>query len=305
VTTIDRERQLRAGVGLLEVRTRQQWGARFKLLVNGFWVDGYTTPRSVTEPAVAGFNHISVTNPGAYSSNDVHMRAIESIGISRFPNTGGSYNGAVMPGGKLYELQPWGRRGAHTTNTRHWTLCMMTGCPSRGNSLAAPSWNNNVNGRALVFARNVDDAVTDADVLAAGRYWAGYKLCGLMRLDAKLHGHRCCASKDCPGNRVWVRMADIRDATADYVRKGLRAEEGDDVPNTREELVAASRIAVHGLLREAAAATTESTADDQFNTATGRQVRTFLQQIIDPATVDEDELRAALAEDPGDLTPNP
>jgi hypothetical protein len=278
VTTILTERALRATVGLF---------------VNSQWVDGYTvfTGRQTAEPAVAGFNHISVTNPDAYPlGNDQHMRAIESIGISRFPNTGFSYNGAVLPGGVLYEGQPWGRRGAHTVNTKRLRVCASTGCPSRDWSLDAPDWNNNVNGRALVFARNLDDAVTDADVDAAGRYWAGHKLCGLMRADARQHGHRCCADKDCPGNRVWVRMADISDATADYVRAGIE----DDMPNSQTELVAAARIAVHGLLKEAAAAV----AGAPEATATGRQVRTFLHAIIDPVAVDEEELAAALAGEP-------
>jgi hypothetical protein len=210
MTTIVQERALRASVGLI-LRTREQARLRFD----------YRSSRPVTEPAVADFNHISVTNPRNYGSNDAHWRAIENIGITRFPSTGISYNGGVLPGGVLYEGQPWGRRGAHTVNTREWSHCAMSGCPSKGSSIWAPSWNNNITGRALVFARNLADPVTNDDVDAAARYWAGHKLCGLLTKSARLHGHRCCSSKDCPGNRVWVRMDDIQDLTATYVRTGL------------------------------------------------------------------------------------
>jgi hypothetical protein len=82
-------------------------------------------------------------------------------------------------------------------------------------------------------------------------------------------------------------------ARAKQIVAGTQPPE-DDVPNTQAELVAASRIAVHGLLKEAAAAVAGN-PDDPNNTATGRQVRTFLHAILDPVTVDEEELAAALA----------
>jgi hypothetical protein len=91
-------------------------------------------------------------------------------------------------------------------------------------------------GRALVFARNVDDPVTDADIDAAARYWAGYKLAGLLTKNAWIHGHRCVAAKDCPGGNVWARLDDIVDLTADYVRNGLPGTGDDDVPLTPEDV---------------------------------------------------------------------
>ena len=218
MTSIARERELYARVGFTH-RLREQWGASFV----------YTTDRPLDEPATRLFLHISVTNPSSYPSNDAHARAIEDIGKQRFPNTGISYNEMIMPGGLLYEGQPMGRRGAHTLNDFTRPVCTTLGCPGRGFPLTAPSWNLNVNGRACCLARNIDDAVTDADVIAAARWGAAGKLAGLVDDGARWHGHRCVAAKDCPGGRGWVRLDDIADLTADYVRRGHVALEDDDM----------------------------------------------------------------------------
>lgn len=178
MVSIAQERDRLAAVGL-RLRQRHEWGARFN----------YTTSRPVDNPATRLFLHITVTNPGAYKSNDEHARAVENIGISRFPATGISYNGLLMPGGLLYEGQPWGRRGAHTVNDRQHAACQQAGCPSRGHSIQAPSWNLNVNSRALALARNIGDPVTAADIDAAARWAAAYKLAGMASMDARWHRH--------------------------------------------------------------------------------------------------------------------
>jgi hypothetical protein len=113
-----------------------------------------------------------------------------------------------------------GRRGAHTVNDKQLASCRLSGCPSEGYSLTAPSWNLNVNSRACCFARNVGDPVTDADVDAAARWAAAGKLTGMVDKAARWHGHRCVAWKDCPGDRVWARLDDLADLTADYVKRG-------------------------------------------------------------------------------------
>jgi hypothetical protein len=209
VTSIATERRLYQRVGFTH-RLRGRWGARFD----------YTTARTVDEPATRLFLHISVTNPNAYSSNDAHARAIEAIGIGRFPNTGISYNELVMPGGHLYEAQPMGRRGAHTVNDYRRSACTLSGCPSNGYPLTAPSWNLNFNSRACCLARNIIDPVSDADVDAAARWGAAGKLTGMVDRAARWHGHRCVAAKECPGDKAWARLDDIADLTADYVRQG-------------------------------------------------------------------------------------
>jgi hypothetical protein len=209
------ERRRLSSVGLTH-RLRSQWGA----------ARSYTDSRAVTDPATRLFLHITVTNPGNYSSHDAHARGVEAIGIARFPSTGISYNELLMPGGLLYEAQPLTRRGAHTVNDFERSTCTTSGCPGRGSSVTAPSWNLNYNSRALALARNVDDAVTDADVRAAARWGAAVKLAGYVTRDARWHGHRCVSAKSCPGDKGWARLDDIADLTADYVRDGLP---GDDM----------------------------------------------------------------------------
>lgn len=214
MTSITAERAGLAAVGL-RLRRREQWGAVFD----------YTNARAVDEPAVHQFVHISVTNPAAYISHDAHTRAIERIGISRFPNTGISYNRLVLPGGRTYEGQPIGRRGAHTVNDDQASTCVTAGCPSMGRSLDAPSWNLNVNGRAYVFARNVDDPITAADVDAMARCLVADRLAGFVTINATLHGHRCCSAKDCPGGIAWAHMGEINSLMRAYLARGNVTED--------------------------------------------------------------------------------
>lgn len=246
MTTIAQERARRAAVGLV-MRTRQQWGSVFD----------YTTARAVEEPATRLFWHITITNPDSYSNNDVHARAVERIGISRFPATGLSYNGLILPGGLLYEGQPFGRRGAHTVNDFQRSTCSTTGCPGRGSSLSAPSFNLNVNSRALALARNTDDPVTDADVKAAAMWGAGYKLAGLVHPAARWHGHRCVSAKSCPGDKAWTRIDDVADLTATYLRNGLPgtqpapspppSQEEDDMANVLVTYYGSTQGAIYDL----------------------------------------------------------
>lgn len=212
MVSIAEERQRLADVGLV-LRHREQWGAVFD----------YTTDRAVQEPATLLVAHIAVVNdPGdLVGTEDQVMRTIERIGIARFPNTGISYNAAAFNTGRLYEGQPLGRRGAHTVNTRQRATCTQSGCPSLGDSLTAVGWNNNLNARACVAPQQVTDPVTDVQVDTFARWGAGLKLAELVTKDARWHGHRCFAAKDCPGGNVWGRMDDIADLTADYVRTGL------------------------------------------------------------------------------------
>lgn len=208
--SIATERNRLAAIGLV-MRRREQWGARFN----------YTSSRPV-EVADQLAGHIAVVrDPGdLLGTEDQVMRNIESIGISRFPATGYSYNAAAFNSGRLYEGQPLERRGAHTVNDRRRSTCSQSGCPSRGDSLAAPSWNNNVNTRAIVAPQMPGDRCTDAQVDAFARWGAGLKLAGFAKASARWHGHRCYAAKDCPSAQVWARLDEVQDLTADYVRAG-------------------------------------------------------------------------------------
>jgi hypothetical protein len=200
MTSISQERNKLAAVGM-RLRRREEWGARFD----------YTNSRPVDEPATRVFVHISVTNPRSYSSRDAHARAIESIGISRFPATGISYNRLIFAGtDTVYEGQPIGRRGAHTVNDLRVSTCLRFGsaCPGYKASLTAPSWNLNVNSRAYVIAQNIDDPVTEQMVNALARAIAADAKAGFVTEYAALHphGHRCVSTKSCPGNLMWARM---------------------------------------------------------------------------------------------------
>jgi hypothetical protein len=226
VVTITQERQRLAAIpGGPKLRRREQWGARFV----------YTSSRPVEEPATRVFVHITVTNPGAYSSNDAHARAIENIGINRFPATGISYNRGVMPDGSLYEFQPMGRRGAHTVNDFKRSTCSTTGCPGRGSPLTAPSWNLNVNSRAYVICQNVQHTVSDKQLDNLARAIAADKLAGLVTKNAAIHGHRCVSSKSCPGDRMWSRMGELNQKVSRYVANGFTSSGGVVPPPPVEE----------------------------------------------------------------------
>lgn len=203
----------------MTLRRREQWGAR----------RSYTDARTVSEPATKQFVHITVTNPGNYSSFDRHAQAIEAIGISRFPNTGISYNRLYMAGTRnVYEAQPIGRRGAHTVNDFRRSTCSLSGCPSRGTSLAAPSWNLNYNARAYAYASNVGFSVPDHVIDDMARSMAADRLAGFVTRNATIHGHRCVSAKSCPGDRMWERMHDLERRVRHYL------DQEDDV--TKEEM---------------------------------------------------------------------
>jgi hypothetical protein len=226
MTSITQERRLLADVGRT-LRLRHQWGSTYD----------YTNARTVDEPATRVFVHISVTNPRNYGSNDAHIRAIEAIGKSRFPATGASYNRGHTPDGTAYELQPMGRRGAHTVNDFKRATCTTSGCPGRGHALTAPNrdWNLNYNARAYVIAQNVGDPVDLALVDSVARSIAADMFAGMVDRNAWIHGHRCVSSKSCPADPMWAWMDELEKRVSGYLLSGLKE---DDMP-TPEEYAAA------------------------------------------------------------------
>jgi hypothetical protein len=211
MTTISQERAGLNKVGR-PLRTREQAGFRFKR---------YSETRSVSEPSSLVFVHITITNPRNYSSDDAHARAVEAIGISRFPNTGVSYNRLVMQSGVAYEAQPIGRRGAHTVNDKNITRCASSGCPSRGGSIPSAKTNLNNVVRAYAICQNVGDAVTDRQLDSLARTIAADVRAGFVSRSFQLHGHRCVAYKDCPAAKMWARMAELRKLIDYYVKTGF------------------------------------------------------------------------------------
>lgn len=210
MVTIAQERATLKTVGMV-LRSREQAGFRFN----------YTTARSVSEPATKQVVHITITNPENYNSDDAHARAVEAIGIARFPNTAVSYNRLFMRSGAKYEGQPMGRRGAHTVNDFHRSTCTTSGCPTRGSSLTAPDWNLNYNARAYVICQNVQHSVTDAQLDSLAQAMAADRLAGFVTRDASIHGHRCCSAKECPGPKMWALMGRLEGLVLNYVKTGF------------------------------------------------------------------------------------
>lgn len=222
MTSIGRERELLKQVGLCDYRLREDWGSRYN----------YTNDRNVIEPATRIFVHISVTNPNAYSLFDAHARAIESIGINRFPRTGISYNRLIMAGTlSVYEAQPMGRRGAHTVNDHERDICTRFGsaCPGYRGPLTAPRWNLNYNTRAYCYASNTGFSFDDNSLDTMARAIAADKLAGLVTMDAKIHGHRDVAFKECPGDRVYNRLHELDNLVKFYVQGGQVAFDKNDL----------------------------------------------------------------------------
>jgi len=198
------ERQRLAAQGLVMIR-RETWGA----------VRSYTDVRAVTMPARRFFLHVAVIGSGGsfYS----RMRTIEKIGISRFPNTGISYNTAVDFDGTLAEAQPLARRGAHT---------VVTYAP---NKMGLPDGHNaNYDSRALVLPQNCPDRVTDAQIDSAARWAAAQIRAGYAVPGAKWFGHRDAAPKSCPCDTGYRRIPELQRLTDHYAAVGLRPKQPEE-----------------------------------------------------------------------------
>jgi hypothetical protein len=128
-----------------------------------------------------------------------------------------------MPDGTLYEFQPIGRRGAHTVNDFRRGTCSTSGCPGRGSSITAPSWNLNYNARAYVICQNTGNSVSDKQVDNLARAVVADYRAGFITLDAvkNIHGHRCVSAKSCPGDKMWARMGDLQSKVNYYLSNGL------------------------------------------------------------------------------------
>lgn len=133
--------------------------------------------------------HHSVTHADGNTEADEreHMRAIESIGESRF-GTGISYNVLIFPSGRAYQGCSFHRRGTHTGG-------------------------HNSTVRSICYVGNFEnDSPTDA-ALAKGaaiieegrnRWW---------QFNAPVNGHRDYASTACPGKNLYKHLDALEDWT--------------------------------------------------------------------------------------------
>ena len=239
MTSISQERAGLYKVGR-QLRTREQAGFRFK---------SYNTSRPVTEPAPLVFVHITITNPKNYASDDAHARAVEAIGIARFPNTGISYNRLLFQSGGAQEGQPIGRRGAHTVNDKNITRCVSLGCPHKGGPIPSAATNLNTVVRAYAICQNVNDPVTTAELDSLAKTIAADMHAGFVRKDADIHGHRCVANKDCPASKMWALMGKLRQLVDHYLKVGVGTPVTPDPP-IEEEFIMATKEELDELLQK-------------------------------------------------------
>ncbi|HEY5987351.1 MAG TPA: N-acetylmuramoyl-L-alanine amidase [Streptosporangiaceae bacterium] len=215
---------------------------------------------------------------------------MESIGISRFPATGMSYNALCPPSAVLHEGQPLTRRGAHTVNVYE-----IATCPVHGGSLRATDssgWNLNYSVRALALCQMLDDPVHDAQIDAAARWGAACIRAGEVKPGARWHGHRDVTNKDCPGAKAYALIPKLQALTEHYVAHGLE----EDMPLTQADADLIANTMVNRLLtlvdgsKRSAGNTWIQTRADAAAAAKG--VALLLAR--DPADVDEAALAAAL-----------
>lgn len=154
---------------------RAEWGARRP---NG--------DKTLSGPAQGVYVHHTVTTQlapdASIETEKAQMRALESIGFSRFgPTQGISYNVLIFPSGRAYEGVSMNRRGAHTDgrNSVVRSICFV------GNYEA-----NEPTAAALETA---------AQILAHGKrvgWWTGLIL----------GGHRDIKATSCPGRHVYAQL---------------------------------------------------------------------------------------------------
>lgn len=178
----------------LDIVKREDWGA----------VCSYTSPRSVVTPASFLFLHVAVIRQSGDPAKD--MRVIERIGQDRF-GIGCSYNAAASFDARLWEMQPLGRRGAHTVNDK------------RDPRFPAGSLNHVA--RALVLPQMDGDPVSDGQIDVAARWAAACIRAGFVKPGAVWFGHRDVAWKGCPGDAGYRRLPELNRLTRYYETHGL------------------------------------------------------------------------------------
>lgn len=297
MTDIALERRLLAGEGL-DMVLREEWDAQ----------QDYRSDRACDFRAKRLFLHIAlVRDPSDLRGpEDQVARNVEAIGQSRF-QVGCSYNAAAFNTGRLYEMQPLTRRGAHTVNTFRRDTC-----PAHGGSLVAPAtssgYNNNITDRALVLPQMEADPVTDEQIDAAAQWGAALRRTGLAEHNAPWHGHRCVTAKGCPGQTAYDRIPELQELTDYYTENGLTAmqltqENLADIANAVVGRQIAKDLTVAKALRQAAKA--PGVADqvakrvtallaNQTNTAGGVKVSTeqleeAVKQALREGTEDDGE----------------
>jgi len=184
--------------------TREEWGS--------VRPEAYIVRRG-THPMPAGrakyhFLHITVTaDTDTVQEGWRGAKQIESYGLSTPKMV--SYQDMITNEGLYFQGQDYGTKGTHTINDRN--------VANFANDL-------NLQGYALAILQNVEDEVTDVQVLLAARVFAARELAGFVNKFAPIYPHRKFAYKACPGDKAVARLAEIQELKDNMVQRGSLKE---------------------------------------------------------------------------------
>jgi hypothetical protein len=185
-----------------EVYLREQWGTR--------QADAYATrAASAYYQLPAGlpyhFLHLTVTRDGdTVREGKEGARQIETYGYTTPPMV--SYQALVTNEGRIYEGQSYGVKGTHTVNDKN-----VSGFPRDLNRA----------GYAVALMQDVEDEVTDAQVVAVAACYAAAELEGFVARGAPVYPHNKFAWKACPGPLADARLQEIAHLKNQLVASGL------------------------------------------------------------------------------------
>lgn len=181
--------------------TREQWGSK--------QLDEYVKRREThampNGPAKYHFLHITVTNDtDSVREGKDGAQQIESYGLSTPPMV--SYQDLITNEGKYFQGQDYGNKGTHTINDLN---------------VSGFAYDLNLHGYALAIMQNVNDDVTDEQVLLAAMVFAAREVTGWVVKNAPVYPHRKFANKACPGDKAVARLSQIVDLKNHFVKNGL------------------------------------------------------------------------------------
>lgn len=184
----------------VECYTRGEWGsARL-----GDYIKRRITHPMPKGPAKYHFVHITVTSDtDSVKEGKAGARQIEGYGLSTPPMC--SYQEMVTNEAKYFQGQDYGTKGTHTVNDR---------------KVKGFSRDLNLEGYALAIMQNVDDEVTDEQIILVAKVLAARELCGFVKRGAPVYPHRKFAYKACPGDKMVAALSRITKLKNDYVKRG-------------------------------------------------------------------------------------
>lgn len=205
-----------------EVYTREQWGSAN---LRAYAERAASSYYRVAEPAPYHYLHITVTpDTDTLQQGFAGARQVESYGLSSPRMV--SYQMLVTNEAKIFEGQNYGVKGTHTVNDK-----------------GVPGYPEDLNrfGYAVAIMQNVQDEVTDEQVVAIAACFAAAELAGHVKRGAPIFPHRKFDWKECPGDKAVARLPEIQRLKDAMVKAGSINKEDDvsaeDVWNYRVPVV--------------------------------------------------------------------